>query len=514
MPTVELKIVPGIKPGLTETYDFEDQAWSRQGDPRYEPKYRYLSSVCVALASKSGGFLVKSRMGNSWQAVGKKEFVVAKLYQEWAGMVMIDGVAHSITLDDIRDYLAKGLTSFDGTCFVPLHGPFVLIRQGDQCHRLVNLWNERRVTGDDDHIAHLENFLRLVRESLCGATDSKDLSGMLQEIVGPEPTPFKWVVHWLAVPYQKPGATTQTNLWFIGRRGTGKGTLVAVMNRILGSVGKVDDEEIKRGWNDHMFGHLLVEWDEFEDTWHSFLGKIKKYTGNETVQYTRRNFGQWVAPNVSQHIFSTNKSKPLQVEHDDRQNTFIATTEDAEKWQSWVSATFWDRETNALADPRIVTGFAALLGSIEIDWGFIKKPLKTDLRAEYVEAFADLVETWLANDRKLKKRFNEALEFGLECIYDDYREWVKQYDPNRKPDNFRDWKAKMKKLKRLSRKQKRVGGKLTWFPMVMGPGAANQNAENSPRIVAVDGELCSPAGETILPKGDWEDLDRALEQHF
>jgi hypothetical protein len=286
------------------------------------------------------------------------------------------------------------VVTFDGLAYIPLYPRQVWFNG----QRLVNTWTEKRVAGRTEDIEALGDFLRMVRMSLCGETDEKTLDEMIREITGSEPTPLRWVMHWLAVPFQRPGMITQTNLWFIGRRGTGKGTLVAVMNRLLGTVGKVSDEEIKRGWTDHLFGFTLAEWDEFEDTWHSFLSRIKKITGNDKVSFTKRNVGTWEHPNVSQHIFSTNQAKPVQVEADDRQNTYLATSSNWEYWQEWVRDTFWDASTNDLRDHRIVTGMGALLGTLKIDWKFIKQPLRTDLRAQYVEAFQDGIEVWYAED--------------------------------------------------------------------------------------------------------------------
>jgi hypothetical protein len=447
---IALRNVSGVKPGLVTPYGFEDQAWSNLTDARYEPKFGYLSERCVAMG-KGGGYQVRNCNG-SWQTLAKKEFVVAKLFQEHAGIVTINGVQQNISLDDIRDFLVKGVVTFDGLAYIPLYPRQVWFNG----QRLVNTWTEKRVAGRTEDIEALGDFLRMVRMSLCGETDEKTLDEMIREITGSEPTPLRWVMHWLAVPFQRPGMITQTNLWFIGRRGTGKGTLVAVMNRLLGTVGKVSDEEIKRGWTDHLFGFTLAEWDEFEDTWHSFLSRIKKITGNDKVSFTKRNVGTWEHPNVSQHIFSTNQAKPVQVEADDRQNTYLATSPNWEYWQEWVRDTFWDASTNDLRDHRIVTGMGALLGMLEIDWKFIKQPLRTDLRAQYVEAFQDGIEVWYAEDPMVQQYWGEV-DINPLAVYGIYREWVKAFDPNKKPEAFRDWRSKMYSTGKMERRQKRVG---------------------------------------------------------
>jgi hypothetical protein len=121
-----------------------------------------------------------------------------------------------------------------------------------------------------------------------------------------------------------------------------------------------------------------------------------------------------------------------------------------------VRDTFWDAATNDLRDPRIVTGMGGLLGMLDIDWKFIKQPLRTALRDQYVESFQDIIEVWYLEDPMVRQYWDED-DINPQAVYGVYRDWVKAFDPNKKPDSFRDWRSKMYSTGKMDRRQKRTG---------------------------------------------------------
>jgi len=89
-----------------------------------------------------------------------------------------------------------------------------------------------------------------IRENLCDLPRAS-LKEMVEEINGEQPTLFRWVMHWPAALYQRPGYHIGTALWFVGRRGgVGKGTLLQILSQLLGDcyIGKLDADEMCRGW--------------------------------------------------------------------------------------------------------------------------------------------------------------------------------------------------------------------------------------------------------------------------
>lgn len=381
-----------IKPNLCQHYIFSDQGWNTIGDPRWSEKFQYLASVVCAVGDR---YYVKHKTQGTWEELSNKAHTVARVYQEHGGRIVHNGVTHIVEFGDIGAFMATGIVHFRGTTYAPLMGDFLWFNG----ERRLNVYVDRRIDGDNDHIGAAEEFLKVIRNSLCAAPDEVGIEAMIEEIYGTERTPFRWVMHWLAARYQRPGYITQTNLWFCGARGTGKGSLLSIMRSILGAkaIGKIDAADIARGWSGSMFGCDILEWDEFKGGgWHDFNRFIKEKTGNETYAITQRNVGDILHPNVAFHVFSTNERFPIYVEKDDRQNSFISTSSD-EAWKARAKA-LWTEDTNEIADPAVITGFAALLNEIKIDLAFIRTPLVTAKKTALIDYFdEDTIKEWLSD---------------------------------------------------------------------------------------------------------------------
>jgi hypothetical protein len=137
------------------------------------------------------------------------------------------------------------------------------------------------------------------------------------------------------------------------------------------------------------------------------------------------------------HIFSTNDEKPMRVEEWDRQNTFVATTGDP-AWAARAKA-LWDEESREFCELKTVSGFAALLNEIEVDYRFICRPFFTKKREELLDAFRCSVRRWFLGADL------EALRGALRSIEDlhsTYREWVREH-LHSKPEDIEEFRRKM-----------------------------------------------------------------------
>jgi hypothetical protein len=423
----------GIKHSLLQTYNFQDQAWNDPGNPNFL-KFSHLARNCVLVGDT---FYVRDKWTENWSPVAKAG-VVSKLLNERGGTLAFGGTLAVITQDDIKNFLSSGIMSFPAITYAPGAGDFVIF----QHQKRLNLYRDQRIAGDTDHIFVTEEFLKIIRNSLCAEPEELGLEAMLAEMHGSNPTLFRWVMHWLAARYQRPGYAPQTNLWFIGPlRGVGKGTLVSATNGVLGgsAVGKANQLDIQKGWTNSLFGHELIEWDEFKAPggWVETSNLIKAMTGNETIQINARNVGGAMHPAVAMHIFSTNDEKPMRVEEHDRQNTFVATTED-KAWAGRAKA-LWDEESREFHEPNLVSGFAALLNEVEVDYKFISRPFLTQKRSELRDAFGCSVGKWV---RTADRDFLENGIWGLEALHTYYRDWVKEHLHN-KPEDIDEFKRKM-----------------------------------------------------------------------
>jgi hypothetical protein len=425
----------GIKQSLFQPYTFQDKSWSDPTDPNHA-KYSYLADKCVLVGET---YYVRDKLTRAWTTVSKRG-VIAKLLTEWGGFITTNGNSFAITQDEIKQYLRAGIPAVDGITYAPGASDFLTFKGSKR----LNLYTDNRLAGDTDHIANAEEFLKVIRNSLCAAPDELPLDAILAEINGTESTPFRWVMHWLAARYQRPGYAPFTNLWFIGPlRGVGKGTLISAMDGVLGgaAVGKVSQEDIARGWTNSIFGHEFVEWDEFDGGgWYDFLRLIKRVSGNPTFLANTRNIGSNEHPAIAMHIFSTNDDTPIRVEEHDRQNTFIATT----TRQAWAdrARALWDAETREFVDPHLVSGFAALLNAIEIDFKCINHPLKTALREELREAFEDNVRQWFSEAGEILWDNAGGKPIPWDDLHTAYSDFVRDHC-NTKRDDLKEFKRKL-----------------------------------------------------------------------
>jgi hypothetical protein len=429
----------GINPDLVTTYLFTDVSWFNPQDVNFT-KFDHLNRVCVQVDDT---YYIRDRTTGTWMPSAAAR---RTLFQQYGGQKAIGGTLQIITMDDIKLFLSIGVVAFHGTIYAPGMGDFLIYRD----EKRLNVYKDQRMAGDTDNIPATEELLKIIRNSLCAEPEEKGLGDMLAEIDGPEPTKFKWVMHWLAARYQMPGFAPQTNLWFIGElRGIGKGSLVQLMKRVMGgqTVGKASQEDIERGWSDCFLNKELMEWDEFKspDGWRSFNNLLKEKTGNTELTVTKRNVGVSVHPAVAMHIFSTNEERPILVEEFDRQNTFISVTKDT-RWQSRARALF-NPVTGEFATPGLASGFAALLNTIAVDVAFIRTLLKTEKWYELRAGSEDSVRKWVLGGgadcyRTDKRPDGRSVKWNE--LHDTYRFWIRDHE-NMKSDSLDEFKRKMEK---------------------------------------------------------------------
>ncbi|WP_046864744.1 DUF5906 domain-containing protein [Microvirga massiliensis] len=436
----------GIRASLVQSYDYtRDAAWTNPQDPSHGnfAKFSYLTEFAVQVGDT---YYLRDKFTSRWTNHGSNSSNARRiLMMQRGGTVQIGGIWQTITADDIKLFFSTGLLHLEGTIYAPGCGDFVIFSD----EKRLNTYVDKRLAGDTDHLANTEEFLKVIRNSLCNEPDELPLAAMLDEINSNRPTPFRWVIHWLAARYQKPGFAPQTNLWFIGkRRGTGKGTVISAMRELLGgqTVGKASQEDIAKGWTDCFLHKELMEWDEFKASggWRDFSNLLKEKTGNSTLTVNRRNVGVSTHPAVAMHIFASNESKPILVEEHDRQNTFVETCDDP-AWTARAKA-LWNQTTREFVDPNMISGFAALLNEITIDIPFICAPLMTPKRAYLLGISEDSVKRWVEGGGADSYRTDKQPCGGTvvwEALYNDYKVWVRDYT-HHKPEDLKGFKQTMK----------------------------------------------------------------------
>ena len=372
----EITPMAGVSP-----YEFEDQLFSGRDGAKPKPAFAFLSRRCIAL-----GDSYWLRTGNCWQQHNKST-ARAALIQQYLSV----NTKPTITTTDIKNFLADGIVRFHGTGVFPGSPEFVWF----QGRRYLNIWVDERVRPDIEQVCRAETLLRIIRENLCGL-DPISMDEMLLECEGDEFTVFRWVLHWLASIYTRPGHHIGTALWFVGSNmGIGKGTVVGVLRTLLGSqwVGKASTEEMNRGWTDFLLGKLMLEADEFEVGSRTGLNRLyKQWIGNDVLEISKRHLGSFTIPNCINHIMTTNEIHPIQLDRNDRRHTLVHTSDDQSR--NALAAAFHrlGKEEKLAA----IQGLAAILASINIDDGLISKPFPTEHRASLIAWSAPTVERWFA----------------------------------------------------------------------------------------------------------------------
>jgi hypothetical protein len=362
-------------------YEFEDQLFSGRDGAKPKTAFAFLSRRCIALGDRYW-----LRTGNCWEPHNKAT-ARAALIQQYLSV----NSKPTITKTDIRNFLADGIVRFHATGVFPGSSEFVWF----QGRRYLNTWVDERVRPDIHKAYSAEVLLRIIRENLCGL-DPISMEQMVDEADGDEFTIFRWVMHWLASIYTRPGHHIGTALWFVGpNMGVGKGTLVGVLRSLLGPqwVGKASAEEMTRGWTDFLLEKLVLEADEFEVGSRTGLNRLyKQWIGNNVLEVTKRHIGSFTIPNCINHIMTTNEIHPIQLDRNDRRHTLVHTSDDRSR--NALAAAFHklgDEEKLAA-----IQGLAAILASINIDDGLISKPFPTDHRTALISWSASAVERWFA----------------------------------------------------------------------------------------------------------------------
>jgi Family of unknown function (DUF5906) len=293
-----------------------------------------------------------------------------------------------------------------------------------QGHKYLNEWIDERLCPDIECVCEAEILLRIIRENLC-ALDPISLEEMILECTGDEPTIFKWVMHWLASIYLRPGHHIGVALWFLGpNMGIGKGTLIGVLRALMGArwVGKARAEEMNRGWTDFLVGKLLMEADEFEIGTRKGLNRLyKQWIGNDLLEITKRHVGSFVIPNVVNHVMTTNEVQPIALQANDRRHTVVHTSNDLSR--NTLAAGF--HKLSPEAKVSAIRGVAAILAAINIDDGLISRPFPTAHRSLLMTWSQSAVERWFAA-RDASWPVGERRT--AQNLFDNFQVWADQHD--------------------------------------------------------------------------------------
>ena len=169
-------------------------------------------------------------------------------------------------------------------------------------------------------------MLRLL-EHLCGrCKQSLDYAGAAEVM--------QWVLRWLAMLLQRPGAKMRSALVFHGPQGTGKNLFFDAIRGIFGKygvmVGQTELDEKYNGWISAKILILANEVVSRQELYHN-KNRLKWIITEETIPIRLMNTDTRWERNHANLIFVSNESQPLALERGDRRHLVVYTPTPEEK---------------------------------------------------------------------------------------------------------------------------------------------------------------------------------------
>jgi Family of unknown function (DUF5906) len=115
-----------------------------------------------------------------------------------------------------------------------------------------------------------------------------------------DPKTDDYIIRWIAWSIQHPDRKAEAALVLIGEKGTGKGTLARVLEKIFGihSFQASNQDDVVGRWSDHKESCILFIADEAYWAGHkNVIGELQRMITEPTLRIERKNFPQYEAVN-------------------------------------------------------------------------------------------------------------------------------------------------------------------------------------------------------------------------
>ena len=352
-------------------------------------RHRFLASI---VASVGGEYYVRRKETGIWSCKKKVAEVRAILWNEWGD----DQTKLGLRTESIDSFFAAdSYIVLDQLAYIPGAGSFVEYN-GRKC---LNTYHERplRFRIGSSNSIETQLLMELIVRNLLNHQDG-DVDDWLEEIVTGGSTAIRWLFHWLASQYQRPGKALPTALWFVGpSQGVGKGLFTSGLSRAVGrsNVKVVSAEEFKGDWTDFLTNASLYVLDEVDfSSRKEANAKLKRLVGNDTIAARKRNIGEFEVPAVANFLFTTNNIRPLALDRDDRRNTFFETCGTHEAKQR--ATAFY--ELGPVRQRLAWEGLVEVLSLIDIDDRLISRAHETDIKRRMIESGQEPFYEWFQSD--------------------------------------------------------------------------------------------------------------------
>ena len=199
---------------------------------------------------------------------------------------------------------------------------------------------------------------------------------------------YQWVLRWIALPIQHPGAKMKTTLVLHGGQGAGKNLFFEAIMRIYGKYGDVIDQSaIEDKFNDWASRKLFLIADEVvarSDLFH-VKNRLKAFITGDRIRINPKNFAAYWEANHVNLVFLSNEIMPVVLEEDDRRHCVIHTPPKLEK-------EYYDAVLREIAEGGVEALHDHLLGLDLGDFGPSSLPPLTVAKVELIDLAKDSPE--------------------------------------------------------------------------------------------------------------------------
>ena len=290
-----------------------------------------------------------------------------------------------------------------------------------------------------------------------------------------------WVLRWLALPLQRPGAKMRSALVFHGPQGAGKNLLFEIVAGIYGKYALVvGQDQLEDKFNDWASMKLFLIGDEVvarAELYHH-KNKLKAFITGETIQINAKMMPLRTEANHCNVVFLSNEQQPLALEPGDRRYMVVYTPPRDEKG-------LYARVAECLANGG-AAAFYDFLMTVPLD-GFdeFQIPPMTRAKADLIELglrpHERFVREWVAGYLPLPLRV-----CSTEQLYRAFQRWAQATGERFPP-------AQVVFSKGV---EKAARGKLRCHSVKLDQG---QNGKQAIRVW-IPGEAGPPDGQTM---GEW-----------
>jgi putative DNA primase/helicase len=316
---------------------------------------------------------------------------------------------------------------------------------------------------------------------------------------------YDWVLKWLALPLQRPGAKMRTAIVMHGEPGTGKDLLFRAVAKIYGHMHPtkqysmiLTQSALESKFNLSWAGKLFCVGDEVmtaTDRW-QHKNELKEIVTSEVIRIEGKFLNAYTERNLCNFVFLSNEFLPLLVESKDRRYCVIETPQKLEKADYAALAA-------SLDDDGVAAFYEYLLGVDLGDFNEFTEPPMTQAKRELIlqsmsprESF---LTEWMAGGVRVTRQENgrrPQLPFGpiiTTVLFAVYRKWSEEngvrypgtIDQLRGAAHAMGWKTDRVRIS-PDRRERML------FPAEMEITAAFKA-----------GVVCCPAQGDLQPQGRW-----------